>query len=290
MVVKSSNNDDSSLAALIGLEQADLVIEERIEDRATRFFAIFHAELPDVVGPVRSGRTSDLDLLAGLGTPIMILSGAHFAVMGQLNDLAGGVVLVVDDARGTWHYRDNDYRRPDNLFSDPPAILDFFGDRAGTPEPIFTYDGAGETRPAGDVGVGVTVTGRDIVSFVFVPGEGYVRIQDGAVHLTRDGGRLRVDNLVIMETIYTPSTVVLGVGAVDAVTVGSGPVTVFIGGEVWQGTWQRPDAGAGYTFLDADGTEIFLDPGQTWISLAPAGTYELEVDPEIAELARAVDG
>ena len=57
VVVKVSNNDDRSLAALVGLDRADIVIEERIEDRATRFAAIFHSDLPDLVGPVRSART-----------------------------------------------------------------------------------------------------------------------------------------------------------------------------------------------------------------------------------------
>ena len=56
IMVKISNNDDQSLKGLTAIDQADVVIEERIEDRATRFAAIFHTNLPEKVGAVRSGR------------------------------------------------------------------------------------------------------------------------------------------------------------------------------------------------------------------------------------------
>lgn len=291
MVVKISNNDQRSLDALIGIDEADIVIEERIEDRATRFFAIFHSSLPEVVGPIRSGRSSDLDLLAPLGTPILVYSGANASVEGQMGALAaeGGVVRVVDDGSRRYHFRDRDFRAPDNLFADLPFVLGEFGDEAGTPEAVLAYlQPADDARPEGEPGPGVTVTGRDIVSFVFVEGEGYVRIQDGKVHVTREDEPLVVDNVVILETSYDPSS--FAPGSIDAVTLGTGPATVLIGGEVWEGSWERPDRERGWTLLDADGTELKLDPGQTWISLAPAGTYELDVDAETAALADAVAG
>ncbi|WP_395081651.1 DUF3048 domain-containing protein, partial [Ilumatobacter sp.] len=42
-----------------GLDQADVVIEENVEG-VTRFVALFHSQLPDRLGPVRSARTGDL--------------------------------------------------------------------------------------------------------------------------------------------------------------------------------------------------------------------------------------
>ena len=45
------------------------LLEERSEERATRFAAIYHSDIPDLVGPIRSARTTDLDLLTNLGTP-----------------------------------------------------------------------------------------------------------------------------------------------------------------------------------------------------------------------------
>ena len=281
VVVKISNNDDRSLEALIGIEFADVVIEERIEDRATRFAAIYHSEVPDLVGPIRSARTTDLDLLTNLGTPILVFSGANLNVLRDLRELAldGGAVLVPDDASGEYHFRNEDYRAPDNLFIDLATVRDDFGGDAGVPAPILQFRTAeSDTRPASIDGSGVTVTGRDVVSFVFDPSRGYVRVQDGAVHATREGTPIVVTNLVVMETRYVPNAT--DPESVDAVTVGEGDVSVLIGGRRFEGSWFRADATGSYEFRTADGEAIVLEPGTTWLTLVPEGTYEFSVDQE----------
>ena len=281
VVVKISNNNDRSLEALIGLDEADVVIEERIEDRATRFAAVYHSAVPEVVGPVRSARTTDIELLTNLGTPILVFSGANLGVLSQLRELAlgGGVVLVVDDGTGTYHVRDTDFRAPDNLFVDLEQIRTEFAGDAGTPMPILTCRGAeSDTRPASVDGSGVTVTGRDTVSFVHDPSRGYVRVQDGAVHASRDGVPIVVTNLVVMETRYVPNAA--DPTSIDAITTGEGPVGVLIGGRRFEGTWARETAEDPYEFRTDDGDVIVLEPGQTWITLVPEGTYEFAVDAE----------
>ena len=105
---------------------------------------------------------------------------------------------------------------------------------------------------------------------------------------TEDGARFAYDNIVVLEVEYTPST--FAPGSVDAETVGSGPVTIMIGGEQWTGTWQRETRDDSYTFLDAAGDPLLLDPGSTWVTLVPEGSYEFVVDPEIAALVPESDG
>ena len=290
VVVKVSNNDDRSLEALIGLEHADVVIEERIEDRATRFAAIFHSALPEVVGPIRSARTTDLQLLANLERPLLVFSGANLAVLAELRSFAqaGGAVLIPDDGLGTYHYRDEDFRAPDNLFIDLTVVRDDFGADAGAPVPIFTFrDAESQTRPASVDGSGVTVTGRDIVSFVHDPARGYVRVQDGLVHVTRDGEPLVYTNVVMMETRYVAN--VNDPESVDAITVGEGSVDVMIGGRRFSGTWSRDTDDEPYVFNTTAGDEIVLEPGKTWISLVPADTYEFSVDLETQGLVLGGD-
>ncbi len=291
IVVKVDNNNEESTEALIGLDSADLVIEERIEDRATRFAAIFHSELPEEVGPVRSGRSSDLDLLSNLGTPILVFSGANIGVLGQLRELAaeGRVVLVADDASGQYHVRSTDFAAPYNLFADPLLVRADFRDQADPAQGIVSFRSTDSgPRPSGTTGVGVTVTGRDSVSFVHDPARGYVRVQDGAVHVTREGAPLIATNVVIMETVYAPSRI--AAGSVDAVTIGEGQATVLIGGQRWTGTWSRETRDDGYTFHTETGEEVLLEPGRTWLSLAPADSYEFVVDSEITDMVIPGDG
>ena len=294
MVVKIGNNHrrvDNSELALVGIDAADVVIEERIEDDATRFFAVFHSELPDEVGSVRSARTSDIPLLSAFGNPLLVYSGANGGVQGQLNRAAtqGKVVLVVDDGYGINLYRDDEFRPPANLFADPVFVLDEFGDRSGPPDPIVSFvTPDSDPRPASEPGPGVNVSGQSEVSFVYVPGSGYVRVRDGELHTTRDGEPLAVDNLLILETRYAQSRIYAD--SVDAITTAWGRATVLIGGEMWVGTWERPDRTDQYRIIHPDGSEILLDPGQSWITLAEADTYDFEIDAEIAEVAAAVDG
>ena len=285
VVVKVSNNDDRSLEALIGIDHADVVIEERIEDRATRFAALFQSDLPSDVGPVRSGRSSDLDLLANLGTPILVFSGANIGVLGQLRELAaeGKVVLVVNDVSDIYLVRSPDYEAPENLFTDPAFVREDFGSQAGAVTPVLNFRDSDSTdRPVGLDGAGVTVIGRDTVSFVHDPARGYVRVQDGAIHETRTGAELVVTNLVVMETEYLPSEI--AAGSVDAVTIGEGLASVLIGGRRWSGTWSRESRETGYRFHTNSGEEILLEPGKTWLTLVPAGTYDFVIDEETTSL------
>lgn len=285
VVVKISNNDARSLAALIGLEHADIVIEERIEDRATRFAAIFHSALPELVGPVRSARTTDVDLMRNLGTPILVFSGANLSVLAQIRDLSrdGGVVPVVNDDSGTYHFRDTDFPAPDNLFTDLSVISTDFREAAGAAEPVLTFrDAESDTRSASIDGTGVTVEGRDIVSFVHHDEFGYVRVQDGAIHVTREGVPLTATNVVVMEVDYVANAG--DAQSVDAVTTGSGVASVLIDGRRWEGTWERESAAESYSFFDRTGVEVLLEPGVTWLTLVPEGTYQFAVDADIASL------
>jgi hypothetical protein len=46
-----------------GLEDADIVYIEQVEGGLTRLAAIFSSTIPKVVGPVRSARISDIEIL-----------------------------------------------------------------------------------------------------------------------------------------------------------------------------------------------------------------------------------
>ncbi|MEM7140043.1 MAG: DUF3048 domain-containing protein [Actinomycetota bacterium] len=296
VVVKISNNEGAGGSAQDfnnwrGLDQADIVIEERIEIDATRFAAVYHSVLPESVGPIRSGRTSDLELLSNLGGPVLVYSGANPSVTGQLRSLEseGLVTLVVDRGTNVDLVRDTEFRAPDNLFSNLVEIEEKYGEDAEVATALFEYRQAGQDeRSAGVDGPGVTVEGFDIVSFVWDEMRGYVRVQDGEIHTTLDETPLVFTNIVVFETEYRPS--VFAPGSVDAEIVGSGVVNLLIDGQRHEGTWERESREDAYSFFDVDGEPLLLDPGQTWVTLVPAGSYSLDVTAEIAALVTEGDG
>ena len=70
--------DDTNAAhPQIGIDKADLIYIEQVEGGLVRLAAIFSTEIPDAIGPVRSARISDIDLLAQFGKVAFFYSGAQ---------------------------------------------------------------------------------------------------------------------------------------------------------------------------------------------------------------------
>lgn len=259
-----------------GLDQADLVFDLRAEG-ITRFMAVFHSHQPDTVGPVRSSRTSDFDLLRGLDHPIYASSG------GNANVMAGVAALPVHAL--TNHTRREYFRQsgrpaPHNLFVHP-ADLAALVSAERAPEPWFRYRVADQDlSPRAEEATSATVNFTDspTVDLVWSPErEGWLRSQDGNPHLTSDGDQLAPPNVVIMVTTY-------GVSSADANSpevrsVGTGPVVVLTDGYVVTGTWHRATANDKPLLVDGDGVEIALTPGQAWVMYPEKGQVVVDGAP-----------
>ena len=266
VVVKVSNNDSRSRASLIGLDEADIVIEERIEASATRFFAVFHSQTPPNVGPVRSGRTTDLKLAQNLNRPVFGYSGSNEGVARQIRAAAdGGLLVPFINTDSAPFARDGRYRAPDNLFVDPAALGGCGG--GGNPTPIFSY-GANNSTSA-QAASSVSLAARSPYRFDW-DGSSWVRSQDGTTHTTRTGEVLAPENVVVLFVPYVPSEV--DNQSVDAISVGTGAAWIFRDGTATIGNYRRDGGADPYTLTDANGSAVNLAPGQTWVVLAPAGS------------------
>ncbi len=278
VVVKISNNDSTARAALRGLEDADIIFEERIEQQATRFAAVFHSTLPTEVGSVRSGRTSDVDIVANLNRPIFAFSGANDGVHAQIRraDNDGLLIRASADFGDREFSRISDFRAPDNLVADVSALLEKADDNSGAPTPIFEY--SNNVVELGTPSPGVKIDARTAADYVWSESTGgYLRSQGGEPLTTRDGVRIAPANVIVLGTNYVASTI--DRASVDAITVGTGPVIVYSNGFRVEGTWRREFQRDGYTLETSDGQIIGLAPGQTWVSLTPGGTSrELSVE------------
>lgn len=266
VVIKVSNNSSASRRSLIGLDQADIVFEERIEASATRFFSVFHSTLPDNVGPIRSGRTTDIQITQNLNRPVFAYSGSNAGVGRQIKFAADNGILTpfINTDRAPF-VRDGRYSAPDNLFADPASLGACGG--SGNPTAIFSYGSATSTtaQPASSV----SLSARSPYRFDW-NGSRWVRSQDGYAHTTRTGAALAPTNVVVLVVPYVPSQI--DSASVDAQTIGSGTAMIFRDGTVTEGSWTRSKGHEPYTLTDGNGTAVRLAPGQTWVVLAPAGT------------------
>ncbi len=97
----------------VGINQADIVFEILVEG-ITRFALVYGSNTPGTVGPVRSARSSDIDILAGLGKPLLAWSGANPTVTAQV-ETAANQGLLIDASRGAnppQYWRDDSSARP----------------------------------------------------------------------------------------------------------------------------------------------------------------------------------
>ncbi|MDQ6726154.1 MAG: DUF3048 domain-containing protein [Actinomycetota bacterium] len=258
-----------------GLDVADVVYEEVVEGGATRFLAIFQSTDADPVGPVRSVRPSDPDIVAAYGA-LFAYSGGTPKFIDLLRATPGVTDLGVDkldEGAGKPYYRRAGRVKPDDLYTSTANI--YAKAPAGTRAParFADFQSAGQpfaaagTTPAANLTVTVGMT---TATFDYDQASSTYR-RSGLV----DGpGVVAPANVVVQFTTYQPSpgdTDVNGTPVEKAVTVGSGDAIILAGGMAVRGKWSKPSATAYTTYTDAAGAPIKLLPGRTWVELARTG-------------------
>lgn len=243
----------------VGLSQADIVFAEQVEGAQTRLIAVYHTRFPKRLGPVRSARSTDAQLLPLFGRPGLVYSGANAKVQAKLDQAS-----VVPISRST-----RDYRRvaPHNVFVNLKSLA--ASQQAGKAQSIgWTFaaatpnGGAKEQHPTSKVG-------HDTFRFDYGSRRYTVR-WNGQRYVDGDSGAVtKADNVVVLRVHdhADGNRDVLGSPSVMSDTVGEDKVTVYRDGRRFTGTWSRKSASAGMHLRDSSGQDIALAPGQTWVTL-----------------------
>ena len=248
-----------------GLREADLVYVEEVEWGVTRLAAMYNSSLPKVVGPVRSARISDLEILEQFERPGLVYSGANDAMV-RLIRRSNAASLSPSEKSG-YFYRDKSKEVPHNQMLKLAAMVKTVKNLSPVENIGFAFDPA---TPAG---------GQPVRSFL-------VRWPNATVggDWGRNGFSIEVDGYVQRDKVtkrdVTARTVVIQFveqgesrfgdrfgGKTPLVkTVGEGTAIVLRNGVRFDATWSRPSADAGTTFL-VNGQPLPFDVGQVWVLL-----------------------
>jgi hypothetical protein len=271
LIVKIDNVSDARPQS--GLRQADIVIEEPVEANLTRLAAVFQSTDASVVGPVRSVRTSDLELIPLFGRPLFASSGGNDGVVPQLH--AANVVDISNNVSGQGFRRDPSRPAPHNLYSSTPELYAKAPELPPAPPQQFHYLQRGERLTPGAVpvqGVALRFGGPEVSRFTWhAPSGTWLRAQNGTPHVAAEGIQIAPRNVIVAEIDYDRSGQ-LGRSVPHALVTGSGPVVVLTQGHAIRGTWVRPTLGRPLKLVSADGRhDIKLTPGQTFIELPSRG-------------------
>lgn len=252
-----------------GLNQADIVYEEIVEGGITRFVALYHSREAPTVGPVRSGRTSDFDLVLNLNWPLFASSGGNRNVLAQLADRP--IIDVTENAEPQLYWRDSQRLAPHNLYTATPAIWSLDLEPRNTPPQLFSYrddeplPASAEPVKAVDVTLGstaVTYTWSELL-------QGWLRSTDGVIHTDAEGQPVAPANVIVQFADYVPSSA--DPRSPELRSIGSGEAWVLTDGQIVPSRWMRVGGTSRTTYRDLAGNEVRLTPGTTWVSFPEPG-------------------
>jgi hypothetical protein len=249
-----------------GLSHADIVYVLPVEGGLSRFLAVFSSGLPPVIGPVRSAREDDLELLRQFGRPAFAYSGATATLRPYIHRTARIVDLFDGIAGG--YFRSNRRIAPYNLYAHTRQLLKQAPSASRARDIGFRF---GPPPPGGTVTRSAVVS-YPAASFRFTwsaPKGRWLVWMDGKPAVTTDAGRLAPATVVIQHTtVRTSRFLEYGKPPPYAESVGSGTALVLRDGKAWTTHWSRPSANGGTTFTTAPGQRMTFARGQVWIVLA----------------------
>ena len=257
------------------LNQADLIYVEEVEWGLTRIAAMFNTKFPSVVGPTRSARISDLELLEQFTNPGLAYSGANDVLLKAIRK-SQSISLSPSD-RSTFYYRNLSKSAPHNQLLRLAAMMEKETKVGAIKDIGLKFDATpamGGTKTTyfqaawSSARVSGSWTGKSwTISF------------DGSIH--RDA---------VNKSFLTPKTIVLqyverketkygdkfGGKTPLLKTVGSGRAIILRNGQSFDGTWSRPTSEAGTIFSVAN-SQFAFDVGQVMIVLVDGGAKKSPV-------------
>lgn len=280
MTVKIENS--AAARPQTGLQEADVVWEEMVEGGITRFGAVYHSQLPETFGPVRSVRPMDPAIAAPYGG-LMVFSGGQAPFVNALRD--AGLQLFSHDLGSPGFSRSAERYAPHNLFGDPQAFLDNVdGDHEDPPPEQFTFAEATDEATAvtaGEQARSIRCSFPSATpSWSWDSGEKvWLRSEAGADAVTTDVGRITAVNVVVLrvEIVTTSYVDPSGASVPETELTGSGDAIVATGGRSVACTW-RKDGDADPLEVTLDDEPVALAPGNTWVELVPTSGGGVSVE------------
>ena len=265
--------DDTNAAhPQIGVEDADLVYVEQVEGGLTRLAAIYTSKLPPLIGPIRSARISDIELLAQFGRVGFAYSGAQSKMRPVIAE-ANLENLSAERNPPSIYGKDPNRIGPVDMILKPELLLE----RANANPKIRIETATASVFAFGDAPKGETNTA---IAKIKWPSAKYELRWDSAnekwliyfnekPNMAANGEHLYADTAIIQIVSITPSIYGDKFGEITpfSKTTGSGKAVMLRDGFSYQISWQRNLETDVTTWKSEDGGVANFKPGRTWIFL-----------------------
>ena len=254
-----------------GLDRADIVYEEPVEGGITRFIAVYQCGDAAKVGPVRSGRTTDPEILVQYGKPPLAYSGGANLVRKAID--RAGLTDVSEPEAPQAYTRDPARVAPHDLFSTTAHLWAAAKLKTGAPDPVFTYSEQLSLKAKRVTDVHLPFSSYSDVHWAWSKKDHvWLRSHGTEPHLLTTGEQVQATNVVIQVVNVVPGEIIDPAGnpSPEVDVVGKGKAYVCRDGKMIAGRWQRTSLDDVTTFLTRSGETIPLAPGSTWVELFPS--------------------
>ena len=254
----------------VGLDRADIVFEELVEGGITRYVAIWHSDVPAEIGPVRSVRPMDPEIVSPFGGILAYSGGQQRFIEAMLDAPVASAIHGQSDV-DDFFYRSSNAVAPHNVIVRAPELIANFADRSA-PSPQFNYATSVADSTAALFGddlssIRVTFSSFSSPSWEWSADDGvfYRNQTNGAADLAISGDQIAADNVIVLEVDIQ---VIQDIPTTNLIDSGEGFVAT--GGKIHDIRWSKESAESPIELSDASGARVLLAPGQTWIELIPA--------------------
>jgi hypothetical protein len=266
-----------------GLTFADIVYEYYTEFGSTRFAALFYGQDSEKVGPIRSARWFDINLMQ-MYRPVFVFGSAYGELMKYLGEQDFADRLIIEGPQSEPAV----YRfepESNNFLMVNTSQLAQLIDRWGIDNQAVDLSGMtfSEKAPSGGS------KGNEVVvrfsSAIYnrwqydQEQKRYLRFVDAindpdwinpayVQHIDRLTGKpITADNVLVVIAEYTMLVKTAEAEVTDVALTGKGRAYLARNGQVYQVYWQRTQSDAVLTLVGEDGKPFPFKPGQTWVEV-----------------------
>lgn len=260
----------------VGLDEADIVFEELVEGGLTRYIAVWHSSLPAEIGPVRSVRPMDPEIVSPFGG-IFAYSGGQVRFIQMMQEApVYNAIHGQPDTEETF-YRTSAKVAPHNVLVKAPELVDQHLDLPA-PERQFAYAPSVEESTAVVAGSPVTsmnprFSGFSSPSWEWDGTQGrFLRFQtNGAADSASSGNQIFATNVIVLQ---------VGIDVVEDIPttrlVNQGRGWIATGGSIVEINWFKATPESPIILTTDDGEEVRLGVGNTWLQLIPNDSSDVE--------------
>ena len=259
-VVKIDNT--SSSAPQLGLDKADLVVEEMVEGGLTRLAAFYYSDAPSTVGPVRSMRATDIGVVSPVDAVLIAAGGARPT---RERIAEAGIADLGESDPG--FERDSSRAAPYNLFAHLSEIADDPTGQWDAPEePYFEFGEPDLTGAKKVTKINAEFSGAHTTEWSFESGT-WVRTNSNAAQ----GKDYPVDTVLLLRVREGDAGYLDPAGnpVPETLFFGKGAAVLVHGDQALQCTWQKKSRESQLKLTTASGETVNVPAGHIFVELVP---------------------